>query len=137
MTGQRSWVSASAKPKARRVNPTVGSINKMKTAKDILNDIADSLYKNVLNRYLVLGQIVLLCAAVLVWIKIITAQNIFIYSSTNYFPIQVYIVVMAIHLILSVYSYKNDKYISGLLLGASILYVVLILILELLYIIYR
>lgn len=109
----------------------------MKIAKDIFNGIKVSLYENILNRYFVLGQIFLLVAVILIWTKIIVAQNIFVYSSTNYFPLQVYIIVLALHLILSVYSYKNDKYISNLLLGASALYIILILILELLYIIYR
>lgn len=109
----------------------------MKTAKDILIDIKSSLYENVLNRYFVVGQILLLLGIYLLWSKVIVAQNIYIYSSTKYFPLQVYAVVLILHLILSVYSYKNDKYISSLLLGASTFYAVLILILELLYIIYR
>jgi hypothetical protein len=109
----------------------------MKTAKDILNDITDSLYTNVLNRYFVIGQIALFSVAILIWMKIIVAKNIFVYSSTNYFPLQIFVIVLILHIILSVYSYKNDKYISNLLLGASVLYILLILILESLYIIYR
>ena len=109
----------------------------MKTAKDIYNDIRNSLYDNVLNRYFVLAQVVLFVVVALIWSRVIVSQNVYIYSSTNYFPLQVYVVVVVIHLILSVYSYRNDKYISNLLLGACTFYLVLILILELLYLIYK
>jgi len=109
----------------------------MKTAKDILDDLKASLFDNILNRYFLIIQIVLLFVAILIWFKIIVAQNIYIYSSTNYFPLQVYSVVMLVHLILSVYSFKKDVYISNLLLAASTFYIIIILILELLYIIYQ
>lgn len=109
----------------------------MKTLKNILNDIKISLFDNLLNRYFLATQVVLLCMAILIWLKIIVAQNIFIYSSTSYFPLQVYAVVMIVHLVLSIYSYKKDVYISNLLLGASAFYIMTILVLELLYIINR
>ena len=55
-----------------------------------LLDINDWIYQpkwlyfdNLLNRYFLATQIVLLCMAILIWLKIIVAQNIFIYSSTN------------------------------------------------------
>jgi len=109
----------------------------MKTAKDILSEIKASLYENILNRYFVISQIVLFVITFAIWKKIIVVQNIFIYSPTNYYPLQVFSVVFVLHIVLSVYSYKNDKYISSLLLGAITLYLLLILILEFLYIIYR
>jgi len=109
----------------------------MKTAKDILKDIQSSLYGNKINRYFVLGQLLLFALTLLIWVKVIVARDIYIYSSTNYFPLQIFVVVFIIHIVLSVYSYKNDKYLSNLLLGASLFYIILIFILEMLYIIYR
>lgn len=109
----------------------------MISIKNTLREIKSSLYDNILNRYLVLIQIVLFVIAILIWMKVLVAQNVFIYSSNNYFPLQIYVVVFFLHLILSVYSYRKDRYISNLLFGASTFYIVLIIVLELLYIIYR
>jgi len=109
----------------------------MNTLKQFLSIIQESLIANKINRYLLISQLVMFGISLVVWIYVIERRDIFVYSVTDYFPLQIFCLIFMLHLILSVYSYNRDKYISYLLLGATQLYILVIISLEIFYILNR
>lgn len=109
----------------------------MNTIKTIYTETKSSLFDYRPNFGMVVFQVVAFIISLLVWIKVIEQNNIFVYSVTNYFPLQVFLLIFLIHITLSVYAYKKDKNISILLLGASTFYIIIVITIESLYLIYK
>lgn len=109
----------------------------MNILKRFLSTTQESLIADKINRYLLISQLPMFGISFVVWIYVIERRDIFVYSVTNYFPLQIFCLIFILHLILSIYSYNRDKYISYLLLGATQLYILVIISLEILYILNR
>lgn len=109
----------------------------MNLTKNIFNEIKLSLFNNRTNLCMLIFQIVAFAITFAVWNMVIEKKDIYIYTVTNYFPLQIFAFIMVIHLFLSVYSYGRDKHISYVLLGASSFLMLIIITIEFLYILNR
>lgn len=109
----------------------------MKFIKSIYQETKSSLYTDKVNLYMLIFQIVAFSVTYIIWNLVIEKRDIFIYTKTSYYPLQIFAFIFVIHLFLSVYSYKNDKHISHILLGASSFLMLIIITIEFLYILNR
>lgn len=69
----------------------------------------------------------------IIWKNLAQNPNFLFYTPYNCYPIEIFLIIFIMHLILAVSSYHIDKYISNLLLSALQFYLILIIILELYY----
>ncbi|MFA7243789.1 MAG: hypothetical protein WC080_00655 [Patescibacteria group bacterium] len=102
--------------------------------KILFENIKNCLWNDLFNRYFVIVAAVSGIIEYFIWTKGITDNGIFVYTRLNYYPIQLLLVILILHLILSIYSYKKDEHISHLLLGALPFYSIFIFVLEMFYI---
>ena len=109
----------------------------MNTIKNIFQEIKSTLFDDRANLYMLLFQIVAFAITFTIWNLVIEKRDIFIYTVTNYFPLQIFAIIIIIHLFLAVYSYKKDRQISHVLLGASTFLMLIIITIEFLYILNR
>ena len=92
-----------------------------------------ALYNDKINRFFVVFSFLSIFIILYIWRKIFMVREVIFYSSTNYSPFRFIVVVAVLHLAISLYSYKNDKKISHLLMGTLSIYCLLLLALELFY----
>ena len=76
---------------------------------------------------------VLALVAFIIWKSSISDNQIYVFTILNYYPIQILLLIFVVHLVLSVYAYKNDKNIAYLLGGSTVFYASLILLMEIFY----
>ena len=95
--------------------------------------LKESLYDNEFNRLALLANVAGMAICYLIWTQLIQQKQIEFFTPYGIYPVQLVIVIWMLHLAISVYSYKVDKYISNLLIAAPILYSILIFILEIYY----
>ena len=77
--------------------------------------------------------IVLAIIAYIIWKSSISDNQIYVFTVLNYYPIQILLLIFIVHLVLSIYAYKNDKNISYLLNGSVVFFSALILLMEVFY----
>jgi hypothetical protein len=77
--------------------------------------------------------VILAIVAYVIWKSSISDNQIYVFTVLNYYPIQILLLIFVIHLILSLYAYRNDKYISYLLGGSTVFFAALILLMEVFY----
>ena len=109
----------------------------MNQIKNIFQEIKLTLFDDKANLYMLIFQIVAFTITFIIWNLVIEKRDIFVYTVTNYYPLQFFAFIIVIHLFLSVYSYKKDKQISHVLLGASSFLMLIIITIEFLYILNR
>lgn len=102
--------------------------------KTVISSIKQSLWDDLYNRYFLVFSIVIGLVEYFIWEKYIVEGGIFVYSPLRYFPVQLFLIIIFLHVILSIYSYSKDDHIAHLLVGALPFYAILILILEIMYI---
>lgn len=101
--------------------------------KELLKQVKTALYVDEFNRLSILlgGGGALICY--LIWIKLSNSENFIFFTPYGYYPLQVFLAVWLMHVIIAVYSYKIDKFISYLMTASLIFYSILIIVLEFYY----
>jgi len=100
----------------------------------IIENIKEAIWTDKINRNFLLSTILLFVINLQIWQKIIYKNEVFVYTVIKYYPLQIFVIVFILHLIMSIYSYEKDEKISHLFLGFNLFLLVIIFITEMLYI---
>lgn len=95
--------------------------------------IFEACYADEFNRLTILLALGGSLIAYLIWSKLSSYDTFNFYTPYSYYPLEMLAAIIILHMIIIVYSYKLDKYISYLLSSALTFYALLIIILEFYY----
>jgi len=101
--------------------------------KKATNDIKDCFIDDKINYYSVIISLVLSLLAYTIW-KILSANSLFgFYSPYSIYPLQSYLLVGVVNIVISFFLYKVNKGLSRFMSGSLTLLVFMILVLEIYY----